>query len=128
VEAIDLPRSCASNSPRARVAAAFRIAGLERFFGARITTFEDVRQGKPAPDVYLEAAGRAGVLPEECVVVEDSVAGVTAAARAGCKVLGFTGTTHEADTHGEMLAKAGAIKVFAHMDALPPLVQALSQA
>lgn len=44
---------------------------------------EEVPMGKPAPDVFLEAARRAGVIPDECIVVEDSFNGVTAARNAG---------------------------------------------
>ena len=128
IDAIELPRSVASNSPRARVEAAFRIAGLARHFGSRITTFEDVREGKPAPDIYLEAAARADTRPCACIVVEDSLAGVTSAVKAGCKVLGFTGTAHDRVDHGERLLKAGAEKIFARMSELPGLVAAFQAA
>jgi HAD superfamily hydrolase (TIGR01509 family) len=128
LEAIDLPRSVASNSPRARVEAAFRIAGFTRHFGTRITTFEDVREGKPAPDIYVEASARAAVRPGQCIVVEDSIAGVTSAAAAGCRVLGFTGTAHDPEAHGRRLLQAGAAQLFSHMSELPTLVQALRAA
>ena len=52
--------SVASNSPFERVEAALRITHLTRFFGNRITTFEHVARGKPEPDVFIEAARRAG--------------------------------------------------------------------
>lgn len=114
--------SVASNSPLERVAAALRISGLSRFFGNRITTFEHVARGKPEPDVFIEAARRAGYAPQDCIVVEDSVTGVTAAHRAGCVVLGFTGThPHPAEQAGKLLA-AGSAAAFAHMDELPALV------
>ncbi|MFN4141144.1 HAD family hydrolase [Aestuariivirga sp.] len=114
--------SVASNSPAERVAAALRITGLTRFFGSRITTFEHVPRGKPAPDVFLEAAQRAGYAPEACIVIEDSVTGVTAAHRAGCFVLGFTGTHPHPEEQAEKLLAAGAAKVFARMPELPALV------
>ena len=114
--------SVASNSPADRVAASLRIAGLTPFFGTRITTFEHVRHGKPEPDVFIEAARRAGFAASRCLVVEDSVTGVTAAMRAGCTVLGFTGTHGEPVQHGVRLQAAGAAAVFAHMPALPALV------
>jgi HAD superfamily hydrolase (TIGR01509 family) len=124
VAAIALPMSAASNSPKARVEAAFRIAGFARHFGSRITTFEDVKHGKPAPDIYIEAASRANTTPEACIAVEDSLAGVTSAAAAGCLVLGFTGTAHDPDAHAASLRKAGAAQIFFHMDELPALVSA----
>jgi HAD superfamily hydrolase (TIGR01509 family) len=114
--------SVASNSPYERVETALRITHLTRFFGNRITTFEHVARGKPEPDVFFEAARRAGYAPEDCIVIEDSVTGVTSAHRAGCHVLGFTGTNPHPEDQGPKLLKAGAACVFRHMAELPPLV------
>jgi HAD superfamily hydrolase (TIGR01509 family) len=110
-----LPASIASNSPGHRVAEAIRLTGIEQHFGGRIVTFEDVPKGKPEPDVYLETARRAGHSPANCLVVEDSVTGVTSAARAGCLVLGFTGTHEDPEGHGRKLLSAGAAEVFPAM-------------
>lgn len=114
--------SVASNSPYERVETALRLTGLARFFGNRITTFEHVARGKPEPDVFIEAARRAGYRPEDCIVVEDSVTGVTAAHRAGCRVLGFTGTHPHPDEQGPKLLTAGAATIFRHMAELPRIV------
>lgn len=114
--------SIASNSPFERVEAALRIAGLTRFFGNRITTFENVARGKPEPDVFIEAARRAGHAPEDCIVIEDSVTGVTAAHRAGCMVLGFTGTHPHPGEQAPKLLQAGARRAFSHMRELPDLM------
>ncbi|MCA3574565.1 MAG: HAD family phosphatase [Aestuariivirga sp.] len=114
--------SVASNSPAGRVEAALRITGLTRFFGNRITTFEHVARGKPEPDVFIEAARRAGYDPKDCIVIEDSVTGVTAAHRAGCLVLGFTGTHPHPDDQARKLREAGAVTAFAEMGKLPGLV------
>lgn len=114
--------SVASNSPLERVDTALRITGLSRFFGNRITTFEHVARGKPEPDVFVEAARRAGYAPENCIVVEDSVTGVTAAHRAGCQVLGFTGTHPHPEEQAQKLLAAGARTAFAKMAELPQLV------
>lgn len=113
--------SLASNSPVERVEAALRITHLSRFFGNRITTFEHVARGKPEPDVFIEAARRAGYDPVDCIVVEDSVTGVTAAHRAGCFVLGFTGTNPHPDEHAAKLLEAGARVTFGHMRELPQI-------
>ncbi len=99
-----LPKSIGTNGPRDRALEALRLAGLEPFFGDRLTTYEDVKNPKPAPDVYQLAARRAGFKPAHCLVVEDSVTGATAALAAGCKVIGFTGVAHEP------LAKATELK------------------
>jgi HAD superfamily hydrolase (TIGR01509 family) len=113
--------SVASNSPYERVETALRITKLTPFFGNRITTFEHVARGKPEPDVFIEAARRAGYEPKDCIVVEDSVTGVTAAHRAGCFVLGFTGTNPHPEEHAAKLLNAGAGVTFRHMRALPEI-------
>jgi HAD superfamily hydrolase (TIGR01509 family) len=125
---LDFSKSVGSNSPRGRVEAALRITGLAEYFGDRIVTFEDVKHGKPAPDIYLEAAARAGVSPSHCLVIEDSVAGVTAAAAAGCEVLGFTGTAHAPERHQEALRMAGAMAIFDRMTDLPALINGANHA
>lgn len=119
-----LPTSVASNSPRHRVEAAFRIAGLDDFFGGRITTFEDVALGKPAPDVYIEAARRAGHKPGVCLAIEDSKAGVASAVAAGCPVIGFTGLAHEGAALAETLTRLGARKVISSHADLPAAIAA----
>ena len=113
--------SVASNSPYERVETALRIARLTPFFGNRITTFEHVARGKPEPDVFIESARRAGYEPGDCIVVEDSITGVTAAHRAGCLVLGFTGTNPHPEEHAVKLLNAGARVTFRHMRELPEI-------
>ena len=114
--------SLASNSPLERVEAALRITRLTRFFGNRITTFEHVARGKPEPDVFIEAARRAGYASEHCIVIEDSVTGVTAAHRAGAHVLGFTGTHPHPEEQAALLRAAGAAATFGKMRELPGLL------
>lgn len=127
LKAMGLGYSVASNSPHERVVEALRLTALSPFFGNRITTFEHVSRPKPAPDVYIEAARRAGVKPDSCLVVEDSATGVTSAMKAGCWVLGFTGTHQHPEQHGEMLKDLGAEAVFARMVDLPPLVETFTK-
>jgi HAD superfamily hydrolase (TIGR01509 family) len=112
----------ASNRPRERIVGALKLTGLAPFFEDRIMTFEDVARPKPAPDVFLAAAARAGTVPELCVVVEDSAAGVSAAKAAGCRVLGFTGTHAHPDKHATLLKQAGASAIFGSMAELPALL------
>jgi HAD superfamily hydrolase (TIGR01509 family) len=126
LQAIGGAPSVASNSPADRVREALRLTALTPYFADRIVTFEHVKRGKPEPDVFIEAARRAAADPSTCLVIEDSITGVTAAARAGCKVLGFTGTHPHADAHGHALAAAGAAAVFGDMLALPALLAELS--
>lgn len=107
LEKLTLPRSIGTNGPRERALEALRLTGLDRHFGDRITTFEDVENGKPAPDIYLLAAKRAGFAPESCIVVEDSPTGAIAALKAGCQVIGFTGVAHHPESKARDLKSVG---------------------
>ena len=62
-----------------------------RFFEPRLFSASDVRNGKPAPDLFLLAAARSQVAPADCIVVEDSPPGIAAAAAAGMTPIGFVG-------------------------------------
>ena len=115
---LNLPKSIGTNGPRDRALAALRMTGLEPYFGERLTTYEDVKNGKPAPDIYLLAAQRAGFKPSHCLVVEDSVTGVTSALAAGCKVIGFTGVAHDPAAKAKELKKLGVSHVIQDMNEL----------
>jgi len=80
------PTGVASSAHRAVIDAALRATGLEDSF-AVVVSSDEVAHGKPAPDVYLEAARRLGVEPAACLVVEDSLNGVRAARAAGMIVV-----------------------------------------
>jgi beta-phosphoglucomutase-like phosphatase (HAD superfamily) len=67
-----------------------------------------VQNAKPAPDLFLHAAAALGVAPAECLVIEDSGHGVTAARAAGMRVWGFLGGGHADAALGERLVAAGA--------------------
>ncbi|AIO87991.1 HAD-superfamily hydrolase [Burkholderia pseudomallei] len=119
---IDLTIACASNSRRHYVDAALRRTGLKRFFGERLFCADGVARPKPAPDVYLAAAQALGVAPSQCLVVEDSATGVTAASAAGMTVLGFVGGGHASPRQVDALRAIGARRVFDDMRELPGLV------
>jgi len=104
VESLSVPICIASNGSRKEVAQRLKIAQLTEHFGDAIFSGLDTPRPKPAPDVYLAAAKAFDISPDRCIVVEDSVPGVTAAVRAGMKVYG-----HAAFTPAESLRKAGAI-------------------
>lgn len=80
------PLGVASSSPRSLIDTVLGRAGLAGMFAATVST-EEVARGKPAPDVYLEAALRLGVEPGRCTAVEDSTNGIRAAHAAGCRVI-----------------------------------------
>jgi beta-phosphoglucomutase family hydrolase len=89
------PLAVASGSERAVIDAVLEIGDLRRHFGAVVSASE-VTHGKPAPDIFLLAANRLGVPPEDCVVIEDSKPGVAAGLAAGMQVIAVT-NTHPAD-------------------------------
>ena len=76
----------ASSSPMDMIERNLRLHGIEDRFDALVSG-RDAPHGKPAPDVFLMAAERIGVAPEECWVFEDSPIGVEAGWRAGCRVV-----------------------------------------
>jgi HAD superfamily hydrolase (TIGR01509 family) len=75
----------ASSSNRELIDAVLDVAGLAQHFAATVSS-EEVAQGKPAPDVYLEAARRLDVDPHECAAIEDSPGGIRSAKAAGMRV------------------------------------------
>ncbi len=80
------PLGLASSSNRELIDLALELMGVADLFRATVSS-EEVERGKPAPDVYLEAARRLGVAPERIVAVEDSGAGIGAAKAAGMRVI-----------------------------------------
>ncbi len=117
LDLITLPTCVASSSTHRSIRRSLELTGLRDRFGERIFSVEDVSRGKPAPDVFLFAADRMGVDPTSCVVIEDSVHGVTAARAAGMRVLAFAGGV----VPGEQLSGPDTT-VFGHMRELPGLL------
>ncbi|MFP6734250.1 MAG: HAD family hydrolase [Rhodospirillales bacterium] len=118
------PICVASSGRMARLRPALEMTGLYDRFQPHIYNAEMVAKPKPAPDLFLFAAGRMGVAPEDCLVIEDSGAGVTAARAAGMTVIGFTGGGHSRPGHGDALLGGGAERVFGHMRELPGILRA----
>lgn len=112
VRAAGVQTCVASQSPSARVRLSLRVTGLEPYFGDRVFTAEMAARPKPAPDLFLLAAQRMGVCPQDAVVVEDSPGGVRAATAAGMRVYGYAAAEDAA-----ALRDAGA-QVFFSMDEL----------
>jgi beta-phosphoglucomutase family hydrolase len=80
-------QAIASAAPRLNVEVVLDVVKLARFFEA-IVSAEDVKKGKPDPEVFLTAAARLDVPPSRCVVVEDAAAGIEGARRAGMRSIG----------------------------------------
>jgi HAD superfamily hydrolase (TIGR01509 family) len=80
------PLAVASSAPKSLIETVLDASGLRPLFGAAVSS-EEVHRGKPAPDVYLEAAARLGVPAGSCAAVEDSSNGLRSAAAAGMAVI-----------------------------------------
>jgi len=97
------PLGLASSSNREIFEAVLDLAGIADCFGATVSS-EEVARGKPAPDVYLEAARRLGVEPERCTAVEDSHAGIRSAKSAGMRVVAIPNASYPPDEEALELA------------------------
>lgn len=84
-------QAIASSAPRQNIDLLTKAVGVHNYFSA-VVSAEDVKRGKPDPEIFLLAALRLGVLPEHCLVIEDAVAGVSAAKAAGMTCLAVTTT------------------------------------
>lgn len=122
VEALGLPSCVASSTRLPALIDNMATCGLVDLFDGRIYSASQVKRAKPAPDVFLFAASQMGADPADCLVIEDSVAGVTAARRAGMTVVGFVGGSHVTPGHADRLRAAGASTIFAHMRDLATVV------
>ena len=96
----------ASSSNRPLIDAVLRAAGLGEFFAATVSS-EEVARGKPAPDVYLEAARRLGVAATRCTAVEDSHGGIRSAKAAEMRVIAIPNPSYPPDD--ESLAQADVV-------------------
>ena len=109
------PLALASSSNRAIFEEVLRLAGLADAFQATVSS-EEVPQGKPAPDLYLEAARRLGVAPERCAAVEDSHSGIRSAHAAGMRVIAIPNASYPPDPDALALADV----VLKSLDQLTP--------
>jgi HAD superfamily hydrolase (TIGR01509 family) len=124
LSALQGQRCICSNSSSARLQIELERTALHAFFGSHVYSAMDLGPGrtKPQPDVYLHGAAQFAADPARCLVVEDSVHGVTAARRAGMTVIGFTGAGHSYPEHAARLTDAGATIVVDSMPSLQPVL------
>jgi HAD superfamily hydrolase (TIGR01509 family) len=125
VEALERPVCVASSTGPSRLHLSLRVTGLIDLFAPDIFSATQVARGKPAPDLFLFAAAQMGASPDGCLVIEDSVPGVTAAVAAGMPVLGFSGASHGGTALADRLRQAGAATVFDDMRVLSDILEAL---
>jgi HAD superfamily hydrolase (TIGR01509 family) len=109
------PLGLASSSNRELIDLVLELSGLAGCFRATVSS-EEVARGKPAPDVYLEAARRLGEQPSHCVAIEDSHNGILAAVAAGMPVIAIPNRAFPPGTD----ALANAARVLTSLDDLSP--------
>jgi HAD superfamily hydrolase (TIGR01509 family) len=119
LQQLRLQKCVASSSGAAKLEQGLRFVGLFEHFAPNVISAQRVAHGKPAPDVFIYAAGWMRTPVKECLVLEDSEPGVRAARAAGMRVFGFTGGSHCGEGHAERLLAAGAERVLEHMRELP---------
>ena len=113
--AAQFPLALASSSNRAIFEEALRLAGIADAFRATVSS-EEVPRGKPAADVYLEAARRLGIAPGNCAAIEDSHSGIRSAHAAGMRVIAIPNASYPPDAEALALADL----TLASLDQLTP--------
>jgi HAD superfamily hydrolase (TIGR01509 family) len=112
----------ASSGTPTRIRSSLTTTGLLAHFDPNLFSALQVDRGKPAPDLFLFAAAQMNTTPSRCLVIEDSVPGVTAAVAAGMTVFGFHGGSHCHAATVAGLQAAGAHAVFDDMRQLPGMI------
>lgn len=122
-----IPFCIASSSTPERIRRSLELVGLRDRFGERIFSATQVRNGKPAPDLFLLAAAAMGAEPAGSLVIEDSPSGILAAKAAGMVAWGFTGGSHHVHLDGDRtLRECGADWVAAAMSDIGLRIEAMA--
>ncbi|AZO57022.1 MAG: HAD family hydrolase [Mesorhizobium sp.] len=123
---LGLPYCVASSGTLERIRYALDVTGLLTLMEPHLFSAAMVARGKPAPDLFLHAAASMRAHPRNCLVIEDSPAGVAAARAAGMRVLAFTGGGHAGNPGLKArLASTEPDFIFADMLQLPDLIAGL---
>ncbi|AZO65089.1 MULTISPECIES: HAD family hydrolase [unclassified Mesorhizobium] len=123
---LGLPCCVASSGTLDRIRYALDVTGLLELLEPHLFSAAMVARGKPAPDLFLHAAAKMGAIPQNCLVIEDSPAGIEAARAAGMRVLAFTGGSHTGNPALKArLASSEPDFIFADMLQLPDLIAGL---
>jgi HAD superfamily hydrolase (TIGR01509 family) len=115
LELITTQKCIASSSNMERLTHTLGITNLLPYFENRIFSTEFVSRGKPFPDIYLYAAEKMNTSPKECIVIEDSLAGIEGALAAKMTVFAFGGGQHITAKMKYKLQKSGAHQYFERM-------------
>lgn len=114
----------ASSSQPDRIRLSLTLTGLIDLFEPNLFSAAMVEHGKPAPDLFLHAARQMQASPDDCLVIEDSPAGIAAARAAGMSVVGFVGGGHAGPADLKTaVAKAGPDAIIDRMSDLGPLLR-----
>lgn len=111
--ATPLPRAIASSSRLSYIAWALRKTELAGHFGTHLYSADGMARGKPHPDIYLKAAAGLGIPPEDCMAIEDSPVGASAAVAAGMHTVGLCAASHIMDraAHADALRAVGVHRI-----------------
>ena len=118
LDGLDRPVCVASSSDPDRIRLCLELTKLLPYFEPHLFSATMVQAGKPAPDLFLHAAAEMGVAAGRCIVVEDSVPGVTAALAARMPVIGLSAASHCDANHAGRLRAVGATEVVTSTAAL----------
>jgi len=121
LENLDVPFCLATSSSPKRTEKALNIVALTTYFENTVFTASEVKNGKPAPDLFLHAAQSMNIEPKHCLVIEDSLAGVTAAITAGMQAIHYKGGLHMSSAPHVIAKKYPQVEVIEHWDNLQRL-------
>jgi HAD superfamily hydrolase (TIGR01509 family) len=121
----EVPCCIASSSSPERLALSLEVLDMTPLFEGRVFSASNVARGKPYPDIFLHAAEQLGVDASDCIVIEDSIGGVTAGRAAGATLIGLTAASHIQPGFETKLRQAGAHHVAASFAALDRIVRPL---
>jgi HAD superfamily hydrolase (TIGR01509 family) len=117
----------ASSSEEAWLNSSLERLGLAGHFAGQVFSAARITRGKPHPDVYLQAAGKLGVAPSACLVIEDHPVGVAAGAAAGMTVVALLAASHIRDGHGDRVRAAGAHHVADDYEQVSEIIRKIEQ-
>tara|TARA_Y100000034_G_scaffold137038_1_gene219163 strand:- start:96202 stop:96846 length:645 start_codon:yes stop_codon:yes gene_type:complete len=116
VSSLEIPFCVASSGPLNKIELNLQLTGLFDYFKGKLFSCYQVQKWKPAPDVFLLAAKTMGFEPKDCLVIEDSIAGIT-----GAKNGGFSVIAYENDFNKKLIQSVGVPKITAMKDVLTHL-------
>jgi HAD superfamily hydrolase (TIGR01509 family) len=103
----DIPKAVVSNSDLSQIKSSLTQVGAMHHFETNMFSSEQVQNPKPSPEIYHYAAVKIGIDPKNCLVVEDSISGATAAYSAGMNVVGLLAGSHIVEGHRDRLKDIG---------------------